>query len=181
MNTHHSDKKLLFTDLFYAAVIGYAVSKAEAGKELSYYFFILVTFMFVIEDWYTYYKRVVPVIIGKNYSLYNIIVEFLILFSWSVCFSAVIDSRIDFSLWFALFMALRWWGGVRYHYRKETLLSMQGIGEHLYGVSSIVAVLCYFWMQSSTIDFSLGFTIISASWLILMISNWNLYFDSMEK
>ena len=166
---------VLFTDLFYAAVIGFAVSKVEAGRDFNYYALSIMTFFFVLEDWYSYYKRVLPHIVDrKKYNLYNTIVEFFILLFWSISFSAATLADQQFFVFFALFMGFRWLAGIRHHFMKRTLWSRAAAAEHFYGISAVLSLVWLHFISSELASFSLAFVMnwIAAAFLIL--ANWTL-------
>ena len=106
MSNEAETRRPLFTDLFYAAVIGFAVSKIEAGNDIRYYVFSMIGLAFVVEDWFSYYTRVLKDIVDiKRYDLYNIFVEFSILISWSICFSGIIGNNEQFFIFFGFFIS----------------------------------------------------------------------------
>lgn len=181
MSNVETDNRPLFTDLFYAAVIGFAVSKIESGKDINYYYFSLTGLAFVIEDWYSYYTRVTKGIARARYDLKNITIESLILISWSICFSGIIDKSDDFLLFFGSFMGIRWLAGAGYHRRRQALFSKAGWSEHMYFISAVASFISYYLIKKFGIPFYGAFTLNAACWFVLVVANWTFYSESIAE
>ena len=132
----------IFADVFYAVVLGFALSIVKPDGDLLYYAYLVTIFLPVLEDWYTYYKVVKPAIVNvQDYNFHSLMVEFLILLFWSLSFRAINDKNMIYLLFFCLFMAIRWYAGFWNYLRRRKVLA--ALREMLYAVSSFASFVLY--------------------------------------
>lgn len=168
-----------FADLLYAVVVGGSFGLIQ---DLNDYVLVaekVFLILIVLEDWYSYFRFVKPVIVdAQRYTWYSFLAEFVILMSWYLAIVALNSPmrQNGMFLCIAVFFLFRFITGVRFHYKRRSLGSVQGITEFFYLLQAIISAAT-FWVVSipqatfghAFIVFAIALVVITAGWWIIRL------------
>jgi hypothetical protein len=137
--------KPLFVDLFYAVVVGSAITLILPTQKIDAILVQIFLMVVVLEDWYAYYRHVLPVhsIRGTDIGFFSLMVEFGILLSWYLAFTSVPDHIETYLKMFALFFGIRIFAGMVIYRKKGTVVSKGVLRDFVFflAVGSAISLL----------------------------------------
>ena len=161
----------VFADLFYAVVIGFALSNITVDKSPVHYVAMGFLFAIVLEDFLNYYRYVRPNMVNPaNYSIHALLVEFSILLFWSIAVAQLTAGSEWYLLFSSLFFVVRWYAGSRHFLRRGKFFCKGFLREQLYAGIGLCLLFLFFTSDSGLDYYILAWAI--GGWLVL-ISFWH--------
>jgi hypothetical protein len=174
-----------FVDLFYAVVVG--GSLGLIGNVDDYVLVAARLFMIVVvlEDWFAYFKFVVPNIVQKQrYTPYSLIMEFGILVSWYlsvVSLSSNADRHYHLFLFIPIFFLIRFLAGFRAHFRRGTVRTKEFFSEFLYAIHALIYFRLFLMCYWGELPFWSAFGWFVLAYLILTIIWWTIRYSEFKE
>lgn len=140
-----SDYKPLFVDLFYAVVVGSAITlilPTQSWSEILVKVFLMIV---VLEDWYAYYRHVLPIYVKKQFDVNfsSLLIEFAILLSWYFAFTSLPCQLDLFLISYGLFFFIKLFAGFIIYFERGKIFSKKTMTDCLFLLSILSVVLLY--------------------------------------
>jgi hypothetical protein len=175
-----------FVDLFYAVVVGGSfnlIANVDDWVTVALKIFLIIV---VLEDWFAYYSFVLPNIVQKQrYTLYSLSMEFLILMSWYLAVASLNSDQDAQKKWvfacLAAFFLVRFWTGLRAHWRRSTLKTREFFSECLYFLQACITSSLYFLNIKGCVTIVEGLLLFGTSYVILTAVWWSIRYQEFMK
>jgi len=172
----NNNYKPLFADFFYAVVVGSAFTLILPSQSLIEVLVRIFLMIVILEDWYAYYRYVLPIYIEKKLGIdfLSLLMEFAMLLFWYLAFTSVPNSMNGFLIMFGLFFLGKLVGGMMINREPNKFFTWKVDRDFNFLFSILTCVLFLVLKSINCISDILVYLVVGTAWLLQTLLWWRM-------